>query len=62
MYNNLDFLNKVARDIYSYTAKQANVKSIAKIRRIVYLTLEAVGENPTDCKIDGVMKYIEENK
>ena len=32
-----------------------------EIRRIVYLTLRAVGENPTDCKIDGVMKYIEEN-
>lgn len=31
-------------------------------RRIVYLTLKAVGENATDCKIDGVMKYIEENK
>jgi len=32
-----------------------------EIRRIVYLTLKAVGENATDCKIDGVMKYIEEN-
>lgn len=31
-------------------------------RKIVYLTLKAVGENATDCKVDGVMKYIEENK
>ena len=32
------------------------------IRSIVYLTLKALGENATDCKIEGVMKYIEENK
>jgi hypothetical protein len=31
------------------------------VRSIVKITLEAVGENATDCKIDGVMKYIEEN-
>ena len=39
-----------------------NLDNKEEIRRIVYLTLRAVGENATDCKIDGVMKYIEENK
>ncbi len=47
-----------------HSVKLSNKKVIddkEETRIIVYLTLRAVGENATDCKIDGVMKYIEEN-
>ena len=51
--------NKLTAADIQRTFKEARKE---EIRRIVYLTLKAVGENATDCKIDGVMKYIEDNK
>jgi hypothetical protein len=58
-FNTFDtFYTKITAEAIQRALKEAAEE---ETRRIVYLTLKAVGENATDCKIDGVMKYIEEN-
>ena len=59
-----DCFEKASNLLFTPEVEKSTKKVIdnkEEIRRIVYLTLRAVGENATDCKIDGVMKYIEEN-
>ena len=54
-------LNLLDGDFYKDWVLNQDKEPVEVVRSIVKITLEAVGENATDCKIDGVMKYIEEN-
>lgn len=54
-------LEQLDGDFYKHVVLGLSDEPKDIVRSIVKITLEAVGENATDCKIEGVMKYIEEN-
>ena len=53
-------LEQLDGDYYKHVVLGLNEEPMDIVRTVVKITLEAVGENATDCKIDGVMKYIQE--